>query len=106
MAADITTSAPITVRRMPNWFITAAANGPARPYRKMPTAAENEIASMLQPKAVCSGRISTPGVARRPAAVSSATKMTATTTKAYFWPKGRVAERLETEACCMLLTST
>src|ERR1700719_2842450 len=56
----------------------------------MTIAADNEITPTFQPKAVCNGSISTPGVARRPAEQSSARKITATTTKAYFWPNGRL----------------
>ena len=48
----------------------------------MPTAADDEITLTSQPKVFCSGSISTPGVARRPAEASSARKITATTTKA------------------------
>jgi len=48
----------------------------------MPTAADTEMTSTLQPNDFCSGRIKTPGVARSPAAVSSVAKITATTTKA------------------------
>ncbi len=48
----------------------------------MPTAADDEITPTFQPKAVCNGSISTPGVARRPAEESSARKITATTANA------------------------
>jgi hypothetical protein len=47
----------------------------------MPAAAANEIEERGQPKAPSSGRISTPGVARNPALISNARKITATTTK-------------------------
>jgi hypothetical protein len=47
-----------------------------------PRRADDEITPTFQPKAVCNGSISTPGVARRPAEESSARKMTPTTTNA------------------------
>src|SRR5512146_803779 len=67
---------------------------------KMPTAAESDTTSRLQPKAFSSGRISTPGVARTPAATRSEQKITPMTTKAYFWPKAR------RRVIVMLLTGT
>ena len=48
----------------------------------MLTATAAEIVARLQPKACSSGTISTEGVARTPAAVSSRTKVTPTTTQA------------------------
>jgi hypothetical protein len=48
----------------------------------MPTAAAAEISLTGQPNAWCSGVISTPGAARRPAAASSDTNVAATTTQA------------------------
>jgi hypothetical protein len=77
--AAATSSRPQSlVRRIPIDSISAAANGPTSPYRKMPMAAENERVARSQPKLGCSGIISTPGVARRPDDTSSARNITAT----------------------------
>jgi len=48
----------------------------------MPVAAARLMVPRDQPKAAPQGTISTPGVERRPAAASSATKMIATTASA------------------------
>jgi hypothetical protein len=78
--AAMIASAHIVVRRTPNRTISAAANGPTRPYNRMPTAAANEIEARSQPKAASIGNINTPGVARTPALTISAKNTTATTT--------------------------
>ena len=75
-------SATMTVARMPKRCMAAAAKGPVRPNRKMPQAAAKLTTLRDQPKASPQGTIRTPGVERRPAAASSATKMMATTARA------------------------
>ena len=79
---DISSRARVTVLRRPNEFISAAAKGPVRPYRKIPMPAASEIDARSQPNAFSSGRISTPGAARRPAAAKRARKMAPATMKA------------------------
>ncbi len=71
-------SAADTVRRRPKRSMIAAANGPIMPYRKMFTATAPLIVASDQPNSRSSGMISTPGVARTPAAISSTRNVTAT----------------------------
>src|SRR3569833_3308379 len=59
----------------------------------MPVAAARLITPRDQPKAWPPGTISTPGVERRPAAASSATKISATTASAV-WRPNKVLERI------------
>src|SRR5579883_2661482 len=75
--AAIMASAAITVARMPNCCMAAAAKGPVNPNRKRPVAAARLMVWRDQPKAWPQGTISTPGVDLRPAAASSAAKMIA-----------------------------
>ncbi|MNT88546.1 hypothetical protein D3C72_2291230 [compost metagenome] len=70
----------------------------------MQTAAANEIELRLQPKASSSGTSRTLGDERSPADTSNDRKITATTTKAYFWPARR--NGIGSWAILMLLTGT
>jgi hypothetical protein len=70
----------VTTRRTPKRSISAAANGPVRPNRIRFTDTAAPIVPRLQPNSSSSGTISTPGVARKPAAASSVRNVTATTT--------------------------
>ena len=82
LPAATSSSAPITTRRMPNLSISAAANGAVRPYSSRLTETAAEIVASGQPNSSCSGCNRTDGVARNPAAPTSATKATAATTQA------------------------
>ena len=62
--------------------MTDAANGPIRPKSAMLIATASEMAARLQPNSASSGTISTPGVARMPAVISSTMKVTAAITQA------------------------
>ena len=75
-------SAPIITARTPKRSIRAAANGPTSPKstRLMETA--KEIVAVDQPNSFSRGTISTPGVARNPAAPSRARKVTPATIQA------------------------
>ena len=75
-------SAPATTRRMPNRSIRAAANGAVSPNSSRFTETAAEIVPRDQPNSSCSGVMSTPGVARNPAAPMIATKATAATHQA------------------------
>ncbi len=86
--ADTRSSAEATTRRMPNRFISAAANGAVRPKSSRLTETANEMVPRDQPYSVCSGSIRAPGVERKPAAPISATKATAATSQAR-WIRGR-----------------
>jgi hypothetical protein len=69
----------MTVRRMPKRCITAAAKGPAAPYRTMLIEIAAEIVVRLQPKACSSGTMRTLGLERTPAATSRVKKIAPTT---------------------------
>ena len=93
LPAATSTSAPATTRRMPNRSISAAANGAVRPNSSRLTETATEMVPRDQPNSSCSGSISTPGVARKPAAPTSATKATAATIQARC-SRGRAGDRL------------
>ena len=57
--------------------MSAPANGPMSPYRKMLIAMANEMVERLQPNSCSSGTMSTLGVARMPAPARSARNVTA-----------------------------
>ena len=82
LPAPISTSATDVTMRTPKRSIRAAAKGAVRPKstRLMLTAAESTVVD--QPNSLCSGTISTPGAARKPAAPTSARKATAATIQA------------------------
>ena len=82
LPAPISTRATAVTARMPKRSIRAAANGAVRPKstRLMLTAAESTVVD--QPNSFCSGTISTPGAARKPAAPTSARNATAATIQA------------------------
>ena len=82
LPAAISTSATAVTARMPKRSIRAAAKGAVRPKstRLMLTAAESTVVD--QPNSFCSGTISTPGAARKPAAPTRARKATAATIQA------------------------
>ena len=67
---------------MPKRSISAAANGAVRPNSSRLTETASEMVPRDQPNSSCSGSISAPGVARKPAAPMSATKATAATSQA------------------------
>ena len=67
---------------MPNRFIRAAANGAVRPNSSRLTDTASEMVPRDQPNSSCSGVISAPGAARKPAAPISATNETAATSQA------------------------
>ena len=75
-------SATSTVRRSPKRSMTAAANGPISRKRNMLIPIAKEIVARDQPNSLSSGTISTPGVARRPAATKQGQKRDAATTQA------------------------
>ena len=75
-------SATATTRRMPKRSTTAAANGAPSPYTSRLTATAPPISACDQPNWSCSGTISTPGVARNPAAVTSTANVAAAITHA------------------------
>ena len=77
-----TAKAISTVRRIPMLCISAAANGPIRPNRKMLMEIAAEIVAGLQPNARSSGTINTEGAARTPAVASMTRNITARTTQA------------------------
>ena len=78
---DATTSerAAVTTARIPNRSMSAAANGEVRPYRAMFTENAVEIVVTDQPNSSRSGSMNTPGTDRKPAAPTSARKVTAAT---------------------------
>ena len=76
------TNAPTVTARKPNRSINAAANGPVNPKRIRLIDTASAITARFQPNSFCSGTISTPGAARKPAAPSRAMKVTAATTQA------------------------
>ncbi len=86
-----------TTRRMPNRFIRAAANGAVSPNSIRFTDTATEMVPRDQPNSSCSGSISAPGVARKPAAPTSATKDTAATHQARC-SRGRAGEVAVTPA--------
>ena len=88
LPAATTHSATATTRRMPNCSMSAAANGAVRPNSSRLTLTASDTVAVDQPNSSCSGRISTPGVARKPADATSATKATAATHHAR-WTLGR-----------------
>ena len=59
---------PDWTRRIPNRSISAAANGAVRPNRIRFTDTAAEMVARDHPNSSCSGVMSTPGVARNPAA--------------------------------------
>src|SRR3954452_2099726 len=71
-----------TTRRRPNFWVSAAANGPASPNSTRLTDTAPAIVARDQPNSSCSGTIRTPGVARKPAAKSRQKKSPAATTQA------------------------
>lgn len=79
LPAATSSRAQATTRRMPKRSMSAAANGAHRPYSMRFTETASEIVPLDQPNASSSGVISTPGVARNPAAPMIATKATAAT---------------------------
>ncbi len=74
----IVTSAISITRRTPKRSISAAEKGAISPNSKRPIEIASEIVPRDQPNSSCSGTISTPGVARKPAVVISVTKVTIT----------------------------
>lgn len=88
LPAATTQSATATTRRMPNCSMRAAANGAVSPNSSRSTLTASETVAVDQPSSSCSGRISTPGVAR-PADATSATNATPATHHAR-WTLGRV----------------
>ncbi len=78
----ISTSAELVTRRMPNRSIRAAANGAVSPKSTRFTPTARDSVPRVQPNSSCSGTISTPGAARKPAAPSRATNATAATSQA------------------------
>ena len=79
-APDATvTSAPTVTVRMPKRFMSAAANGPVNPNKRRLMKTAKEMTARFQPNSCSSGTISTPGVARNPAAPMRATNVTAAT---------------------------
>ena len=76
------TRAADTTRRMPNRSIRAAANGAVSPYSSRFTDTAEAIVPRGQPNSWCSGSSSTPGVARKPAAATSVTRVAAATGQA------------------------
>jgi hypothetical protein len=83
-------SAAATTRRMPNRSISAAANGAVRPYSTRLTDTAVEMVPRDQPNSCRNGVISTPGVARKPAAPMVAMNATAATNQArWILPAGR-----------------
>ena len=71
-------NADITTRRIPNFSMSAAANGEIRPKRSTFIAIASEISERDQPKASCSGMINTDGADRNPAVAIKVAKVTAT----------------------------
>ena len=65
-------------RRTPKRSMSAAENGAVSPKSRRPSEIATEIVARDQPNSCCSGTISTPGVARKPAVVISVTKVTST----------------------------
>jgi hypothetical protein len=90
LPAATTHSAVATTRRMPNCSMSAAANGAVSPNSSRLTLTARETVAVDQPNSSCSGRISTPGVARKPAEATSATKATPATHHAR-WTRRPVA---------------
>jgi hypothetical protein len=82
LPAETRISAPLTTRRMPKRCMSAAANGEVRPKRMRLTVTASEMVPRDQPNSCCSGLMSTPGVARKPAEPSTATNDTAATHQA------------------------
>jgi len=80
--AAMTASAPPTTRRIPSRSTSAAAKGAPSPKHRRLSETASPIVSWLQPNSSCSGRSRTPAVERKPAAITSATKPTPTTTQA------------------------
>src|SRR5690348_17335566 len=67
---------------MPNFSMSAAANGAVNPKRMRFVDTAAEMVAVDQPNSSCNGWIRTPGVARKPAAPTSATSATAATDQA------------------------
>src|SRR5436190_7895982 len=67
---------------MPNFSMRAAANGAVNPKRTRLIDTAVEMVAVDQPNSSCSGWIRTPGVARKPAAPTSATNATTATDQA------------------------
>ena len=88
LPAATTHSAVATTRRMPNCSMSAAANGAVRPNSSRLTLTASETVAVDHPNSSCSGRISTPGVARKPAEATRATNATPATHQAR-WTRGR-----------------
>jgi hypothetical protein len=82
LPAATSNRAAVTTRRSPNLSISAAANGAVSPYSSRLTDTAAEIVPVDQPNSSCSGPIRTDGVARKPAAPTSATKATTATVQA------------------------
>ena len=64
-------------RRTRQRSMIEAANGPSRPKSAMLTATAAEMLTRVHPNSSSSGTISTPGVARIPAVISSTTNVAA-----------------------------
>ena len=75
---EIVVSADITTLRIPNFSISAAANGDIKPKRRTLIATAKEISERDHPKATSSGTIRTDGAERKPAVAISVAKVTAT----------------------------
>ena len=88
----MSSSAAVTTRRMPNRSMSAAANGAVSPNSSRLTDTASEIVLLVQPNSSCSGTISTPGAARKPAAPSRTRKVTAATVQAR-WTRREGARR-------------
>ena len=81
-AATSSAIAASTIRRSPNRSMTEAANGPIRPKSAMLIATASEMIARFHPNSCSSGTMSTPGVARMPAVISSTTNVAAAITQA------------------------
>jgi hypothetical protein len=71
-------SADITTLRIPNFSISAAANGETSPKRRTFIAIASEISERDQPKASSRGTIRTDGADLKPAVAINVAKVTAT----------------------------
>ena len=68
LPAAISSSATLVTARIPNRSMRAAANGAVSPNSTRLTPTASETRPRDQPNSSCSGTISTPGAARKPAA--------------------------------------
>jgi DNA-binding MarR family transcriptional regulator len=75
----IVTRAPATTRRIPTHSTSAAANGAPIPKQSRFRETARPIVSWLQSNSSCRGTSRIPAVARKPAAITSATKPAAAT---------------------------